>query len=135
MTRLRKVKKLENKETKMINKTAGNMMNLEDEMLPSGDIIGIAVRTVNWQPWFQVYLEYGQGSSSFYDGPDASRAFSMYRDLLLAFKGVKAAENFKKALPKYQKQLEMFVVSPKSQNLNDYYHNLLLKKPSFLGYN
>lgn len=135
MTRLKKLKKLEEIDTKKINKTAGNMMNLEDEMLPSGDIIGIAVRTVNWQPWFQVYLEYGQGSSSFYDGPDVSRAFSMYRDLLLAFKGVQAAENFKKALPKYEQQLERFLITPKSQQLNDYYHNLSVKKPSFLGYN
>lgn len=134
MTRLRKLKKLEEKETNKI-KTASAMMDFHSEILNSGDAIGIAVRTVNWKPWYQVYIEYGSGASSFYDGPDSNKAFSMYRDLLLAFKGVKAAEFFVKQIPKFEKQLQMLVDSPTSKGMdNNYYHNLIERRPSFLGY-
>lgn len=134
LTRLRKMKNLEKNETNKINKTASGSMELSNEVLNSGDVIGISVRTVNWKPWYQVYIEYDSGSSSFYDGPDSNRAFHMYKDLLLAFKGVRAAEEFVRQMPKFEKQLEMFMVSPKKQGIDDYYHNLLLKRPSFLGY-
>ena len=110
------------------------MLDLSSEILKSGDVIGICVRPVNRQPWYQVYIEYDTGTSSFYDGPDSDRAFSIYKDMLLAFKGVRVAEDFVKNIPKYEKQLEMFNESPKNRNLDDYYHNLTLKRPSFLGY-
>lgn len=134
MTRLRKLKKLEKQETIMINKTASTMMDLDSEMLNSGDVIGITVRVVNWKPWYQVYIEYGSGTSSFFDGPESDKAFSIYKDLLLAFKGVKVAESFNKQIPIYEKNIESLVSSPKNKAMDDYYHNLTLKRPSFLGY-
>ncbi|AEO93280.1 gp9 [Bacillus phage G] len=134
MTRLKKIKQLEGKSSSKLSKVAAAMYDIETEILNSGDAIGISARTVNWKPWFQVYIEYGTGTSSFYDGPDADRAFGVYKDLLLAFKGVKAAENFAKNISKYEKQLEMFTNSPGNKGLDNYYHNLLLKRPSFLGY-
>lgn len=134
MSRLRKLKKLEENEEKKINKTASAILDLDNQILNSGDVIGISVRTVNWNPWYQVYLDYGNGVSSFYDGPDAEKAFRMYKDLLTAFKGVRAAEDFNKNIPKYKKQMEMFIDDSKKKGLDDYYHNLILKRPSFLGY-
>lgn len=135
MTRLKKLKNLERKETNGINKIASSMMDLEQELLGSGDVIGLSVRVVNWKPWYQVYLDYGMGTSSFYDGPELNRAFSIYRDILLAFKGVKAAEEFTRQIPKYQKRLETFVGSPKDNSIDGYYQDLFSKKPKFLGYN
>ena len=50
MSRLRKLKKLEENEEKKINKTASAILDLDNQILNSGDVIGISVRTVNWNP-------------------------------------------------------------------------------------
>lgn len=135
MSRLRKLKKLnEVKKADTMTKIASPLMELDNEILKSGDIIGLSARVVNWNPWYQVYIEYGTHSSSFYDGPDITTACRMYSDLLTAFKGVSRAEKFSKKIPLYKKQLDQFVSNPRNKGDNDYYHNLLLKKPSFLGF-
>lgn len=132
MSRLRKLKKFEKSEKDLMIKTSSYMMDLSSSILKSGDVIGISVRVVNWEPWFQVYLEYDAGaSSSFYDGPDRDKAFRMYMDVLTAFKGVSEAETFKKSIPLYISQIEKNVDSGKKKD----YHNLILKAPKFLGIN
>ncbi|MNC18222.1 hypothetical protein D3C81_500680 [compost metagenome] len=133
MSRLKKLKKLENKKEVSMTKTSSSSMVLNSSILKSGDVIGISVRVVNWKPWFQVYLEYEAGaSSSFYDGPDADRAFKMYADVLLAFKGVFEAEKFNKELDVYKTKIEKMVDT--GNNTKEYY-NLILKQPKFLGIN
>ncbi|MDF2534308.1 MAG: hypothetical protein K0R18_465 [Bacillales bacterium] len=117
-----------------MTKIASPAMDLDTEILGSGDIVGLSARVVNWNPWYQVYINYDTNTSSFYDGPDVKSAFRMYSDLLTAFKGVSRAEKFAKQIPVLQKQLEQFVSNPRNKGKNDYYHNLLLKKPSFLGF-
>jgi hypothetical protein len=106
-------------------------MDVHNIILKSGDVVGISVRTVNWKPWFQVYLEYGAGeASSFYDGPDKDKAFRMYMDILTAFKGVSEAEKFKKSIPQYDDMIEKSFAHPTRE-----YHNLIMKSPKFLGIN
>jgi hypothetical protein len=125
MSRLRKI----NNKIKM-SKTASTHMHISSFILKSGDVIGISARTVNWKPWYQVFLEYDQGAaSSFYDGPDQSKAFQYYMDLLTAFKGVSEAEAFRKHIPQYQHKLIHLERKPQDQE----YHNLLMRTPKFLG--
>lgn len=132
MSRLRKLKRYEEKEKTMMVKTSSYEMDLDNCILKSGDVIGISVRIVNWEPWFQVYLEYDAGaSSSFYDGPDMDKAFRMYMDVLIAFKGVSETERFKKQIPFYKNQIEKSVENGNKKE----YHNLILKTPKFLGIN
>lgn len=127
MSRLKKLNKNQNNR---LSKTASASLTLESSILKSGDVIGISARVVNWKPWFQVFLEYDAGaSSSFYDGPDMDRAFKMYSDVLLAFKGVGEAERFRKAKGKYEDQIGKLVQTRDTQ-----YHNLILKSPKFLGF-
>lgn len=129
MSRLKKVNKLQDKNNGL-NKTASASLTLESSNLKSGDVIGISARVVNWKPWFQVFLEYEAGaSSSFYDGPDIDRAFKMYGDVLLAFKGIGEAEKFRKSRGKYEDQIGKLV-----QTRDMKYHNLILKSPKFLGF-
>jgi hypothetical protein len=131
MTRLRRLKKLKNQKQASMNKTA-SYVSLSSLILGSGDVIGISARNVNWEPWYQVYLEYDAGaSSSFYDGPDEKRAYQMYCDLLTAFRGVSEAEKFMKNINYYKNLVNSFI-SSKSQDRQ--YHNLLMQKPSYLGY-
>lgn len=129
MSRLRKIEQVKNRDTRL-NKTASPSIYLESSVLKSGDVIGISARVVNWKPWFQVYLQYDAGAySSFYDGPDMERAFSMYSDVLLAFKGVHEAERFRKSRGKYEDKIGQLV-----SNRDTQYHNLILKSPKFLGF-
>ncbi|MNJ90031.1 hypothetical protein D3C87_76220 [compost metagenome] len=136
MSRLRKLRKLEEiSKSEIITKTASSVLELDHEILGSGDVIGLSARIVNWNPWYQVYIEYDVGnSSSFYDGPNSEAAYKMYLDLLIAFKGISRAERFSKQIPLCNKQVEQFVGNPKNTGNTDYYHNIVLKKPSFLGY-
>lgn len=135
MSRLRKLRKSEEiKKAGTMTKIAAPIMELDMEILGSGDVIGFSARVVNWQPWYQIYIEYGVSNSCFYDGSDFEAACRMYIDLLIAFRGVSRAEKFSKQVPVYRKQLEQFVANPRNKGTNDYYHNLILKKPSFLGY-
>lgn len=136
MSRLRKLKKSEEtNKAELMTKTASAIIELDNDILPSGDVIGLSARIVNWKPWYQVYHEYDVGnSSSFYDGPNSESAYKMYLDLLIAFKGISRAEKFSKQIPLCNKQIEQFIGNPKNKGNNDYYHNIVLKKPSFLGY-
>ena len=105
-------------------------MYLSSFILKSGDVIGIGARMINWRPWYQVFHEYEAGaSSSYYDGPDYEKAFQMYLDLLVAFKGVSEAEKFRRQIPYYLDKLKHLY---RDQN-DKQYHNLLMQKPSFLG--
>ena len=133
MTRLRKLKNLKD-EKRLMSKTASFYYNVDSEMLNSGDVIGISSRSVNNKPWFQVYLDYGSSISSFYDGDSSEKAYQFYIELLLAFKGVKKAEQFKKNIPLFDKQIEKSFKNYSVSGFDDYYHNLTMKKPSFLGY-
>ena len=105
-------------------------MHISSFTLKSGDVIGISARMVNWRPCYQVFQEYEAGaSSSFYDGPEYEKAFQMYIDLLIAFKGVSEAEDFRRQVPNYLHKIKHLY---RDQN-DKQYHNLLMNKPSFLG--
>jgi hypothetical protein len=107
-------------------------MHISTFFLPSGDVVGIGARMVNWKPWYQVFHEYDSGeSSSFYDGPDFEKSFQMYIDLLIAFKGISEAENFRKRIPQHLKQIRHLYRDQDDKQ----YHNLLQQKPKFLGIN
>jgi hypothetical protein len=139
MSRLRKLKKSEEREKATLSKTASSpYLYISSEVLGSGDVIGINARLVNRKPWYQVYLEYDVGiASSFYDGPDAESAFSMYGDVLTAFKGVKVAEGFSKQIPLYVKQIQEFGKGYGHQGLDEYYELLtkqLMHNTKFLSY-
>lgn len=133
MTRLKKLKRLGDRVgVKTRIKVSSSFMEIGNEILDSGDVIGLTVRVVNWQPWYQVYLDYGTGSSSFYDGPDADEAFSTYVDLLLVFRGISAAESFSRNRGVYDKRVNDFVATYRKKS-PDYYGRSVPAEPKFLG--
>ena len=116
---------------KRLVKKSSNMY-LSSFVLKSGDVIGIGARMVNWRPWYQVFHEYESGGvSSYYDGPENERAFQMYIDLLIAFKGVSEAESFRRKIPEYLSKLKHLYRDQQDKQ----YHNLLMRQPKFLGIN
>lgn len=109
-----------------------SIVDLDCFYLDSGDVIGIASRTVNNKPWFQVYQEGLYNISSFYDGPDYESALRMYKDLSTSFKGVGFTENLSKSLPQVKSEIEEMLVEKKE---DDYNFQKLKKNPLFLGVN
>lgn len=129
-TRLRRLR--ENENTRM-TKTASYSMTLDSMSLTSGDLIELTLRYVNNKPWYQIRHEHDWESSSFYDGPDSKRAFQLYSDLLCSFKNISSAEKFVKSIPNLIERINKFSDNSTNTKFQDY-HNLIQKKPSFLGF-
>lgn len=116
---------------KRITKTANYIStNFDYFILESGDMIAIGCRMVNNKPWYQVYQEGEYCTSSYYDGDDYNRALRMYKDLLLAFKGVDSTEKFSKSQSKIQQEIDNLIDEKKS---DDYNFQKLKSNPLFLG--
>lgn len=116
-----------------LKKTAGTSMVIFDYMtLKSGDGIEFSGRICSNRPWFQITHESQFNNSSYYDGPDFDRAVDLYKELLLAFKGVKGAEKAKQI----QGMFDMKVAQLKSEEnkfrTQDLYR-ILKEQPAFLG--
>lgn len=62
----------------------------------SGDIITFYITILSNRLWYKITQDSMYSSFSYYDGDSLERAKSIYCELLLAFNGVKAAENFNK---------------------------------------
>lgn len=88
----------------------------------SGDIIYFYVDIVNNDLWYRIIQESQFSSSSYYDGNDLDRAVELYKEILLAFKGLQKAENFKIDIDYIKKLL----IQPNTQQC-------LKMKPLFLG--
>lgn len=118
---------------KKMVKTANYISNNFDYfILASGDMIAIGCRLVNNKPWYQVYQEGQYCTSSYYDGNDYDKALRIYKDLLLAFKGVDCSEKFSKSENKIKSQIDNLI--NEKQN-DDYNFQKLKSNPLFLGVN
>lgn len=116
----------------MIKKANYISTNFDYFILGSGDVIAIGCRLVNNKPWYQVYQEGQYCTSSYYDGSDYEKAVRVYKDLLLAFKGVSKSEGFLKSEPKIKQQIDNLIDEKKS---DDYNFQKLKSNPLFLGVN
>lgn len=118
---------------KHLVRTALPVLELATTSSKGGELLGFNVRIVNWQPWYSVYHEHEYETSNFYDGPDFARGVRMYSDVLLAFNGVKKAEEFNKQIGLIMKKIEGFVAPYQHGAVNE---NVYVKEimPRFLGY-
>ena len=116
---------------KTITKVANYIStNFDYFVLDSGDIIAIGCRLVNNKPWYQVYQEGQYSTSSYYDGDNYEKALRVYKDLLLAFKGVSNSENFLNSETKIKEQIDNLINEKKD---DDYNFQKLKSNPLFLG--
>ena len=105
--------------------------DLDSFVLDSGDTIALSCRIVNNKPWFQVYQEGLYNTSSYYDGNDYERASRMYADLMSAFIGIFAVENF---IKKVNVQIKFDMDKLMNEYIDDSYNYETLKKaPLSLG--
>ncbi len=105
--------------------------DLDSFVLDSGDTIALSCRIVNNKPWFQVYQEGLYNTSSYYDGNDYERASRMYADLMSAFIGIFAVENF---IKKVNVQIKSDMDKLMNEYIDDSYNYETLKKaPLSLG--
>lgn len=98
-------------------------------VLNSGDYIEFNIVTINNSPWYEINHHSSFNISSYYQGNDFERAFNFYKEILLAFKGVKACEEFSKRKDEILKQIEMEYKNNKTENVG------LKMKSLFLGMN
>jgi hypothetical protein len=115
-------------------KTAAFYQLLDHIILKSGDAISFEVKVMANRPWYQIIHDYQFSNSSYYDGPDLDRAFDIYTELLLAFKGAAKAEEFRKSRPIYENKIQKMLVEKKNISSEEMYNNLK-RKPLFLGLN
>jgi hypothetical protein len=113
-------------------KTALLFETLDDITLDSGDSIEFQVRVLANRPWFCIIHGYPFSSSSYYDGSDFDRACDIYEELLIAFKGVRIAEQFKKSIPLFKKKIMDLNEEKKNIDREDNYQ-ALKRDPLFLG--
>lgn len=134
MKHITRLRKLREKEIKQITKVASTYIPLDHIVLNSGDYIDFNARTVNNKPWYQIKQEFNWDTSSYYDGPDFQRACEVYKELLMSFKSISAAESFVKSIPHLSSKIEKYY---EVSNLSKFqeYHNLIQKSPKFLGFN
>lgn len=105
--------------------------DLDSFVLDSGDTIALSCKIVNNKPWFQVYQEGLYNTSSYYDGNDYERASRMYADLMSAFIGIFAVENF---IKKVNVQIKSDMDKLMNEYIDDSYNYETLKKaPLSLG--
>ena len=111
-----------------LNKKASLFSNFDGTLdsfsLPSGDTISINYRIINNNtlPMFQVCQEGLYNVASFYDGSDYDKAERMYKDLLMAFNGVKEVEQFDRF--KLKEEFESY----RKENSTDSNYKLKLKQ-------
>lgn len=134
MERITRLRKLREKEEKKIVKQASFEIPLEFISLGSGDSINFIARTVNNKPWYSIKHEHSWESSSFYDGPDFTRACNIYKELLMSFGSISMAEKFVKSIPSLANKINGYYEKPNNSKFQEY-HNLIQKSPKFLGFN
>jgi hypothetical protein len=116
----------------MTKKANSVFINLDSIALKSGDVIEFEVKIVANRPWFQINHESPFNVSSYYDGPDFERACEMYGELLLAFKGVRKAEELKTLKVDFERKIERLKKEKDYYAYQDHYQ-ALKRKPLFLG--
>ena len=99
-------------------------------MLKSGDMVSISTSMINKKPWFQVTHDSDYNVSSYYDGDNKETAVGYYVELLMAFKGVSAAEGFNKT-----KLPLLNILTEKMTSVTDTNVKPLKQQPLFLGLN
>ena len=75
-------------------------------VLNSGDYIEFNIVTINNSPWYEINHHSLFNISSYYQGNDFERAFNFYKEILLAFKGVRTCEEFSKRKDEILKYIE-----------------------------
>lgn len=117
---------------KEITKIASFTMVFDNIKLKSGDLISLEGRIVNNKPWYRVLHDFDFSASSYYDGDDFERAFSMYSECVLAFQGVAKAEELKKRKDFFEKRIQQMLDS-NEKDRNETMYNYLKRSPLFLG--
>ena len=107
---------------------SGGWKSVDSFLLKSGDMISFNVSYISNRPWFQISHESDFNISSYYDGSDYNRAIEYYVELLIAFKGVKAAETFRKKSGTFKTLIDQFVT-------RETIPQGLKSQPLFLGIN
>lgn len=107
-----------------------NSYLLHSIYLNSGDIINFESKILSNQQWFSITQQSVYSSSSYYDGPDYNRALEIYKDIILAFKGVKKAELLEKELPNMDNVFKL--LKEEKRKHIDLYQSLK-RNPLFLG--
>ena len=117
-----------------LNKTASYYTNLHSILLKSGDTITFQTKILANKPWYMIVQDSNYDISSYYDGPDFDRAFRMYVDIIMAFKGIKAAEDVNKLFDDFKKKSQLLLDEKKVYYYKDMYPTLK-RNPLFLGGN
>ena len=95
---------------RLVKKASGEYICLHSISTKSGEPIEFIARLSSNRLYFSIIQEHNFCSSSFYDGPDFEEAFSMYIDILLAFKDVLTAEQVSKHKPDFIYKANKLVV-------------------------
>mgnify|MGYP000853345461 CR=1 FL=1 len=119
--------RLRKKNKRIITSSRGYTI-LDNIALKSGDVITFSARTVNNGVWFQIIHNSRFCKSSYYDGPDFDRACDLFLELLLAFCGVKKAEEFSNAKEVIKDKSNLLIQMQQRPNVND-----IKRKQMFLG--
>ncbi len=107
-------------------------MLLDNIVLNSGDLISFEARILNSKPYYLINHESNFSTSSYYSGFEFKRACSMYEEILLAFKGVKKAEQMKNMVPLFENRVEKLMLDANRIKKTDMYDKLRTN-PLFLG--
>ena len=95
---------------RLVKTASGEYICLHSIRTKSGEPIEFIARLSSNRLYFSIIQEHKFCSSSFYDGPDFEEAFSMYIDILLAFKDVLTAEQVSKHKPDFIYKANRLVV-------------------------
>lgn len=122
------------KNHKLVKQASNGAAYLDTIITPSGDCIYFNIRICSNRPWYELYQEGQFHRSSYYDGEDFERAFNLYKEILLAFKGAGMAENANKMKDTFKRKADKLMDMDRSQRSNSMY-DALKRQPLFLGIN
>jgi hypothetical protein len=115
-----------------LTKQASLFVSLNSFVTKSGDTIEFQARILANRPWFQILHDSQFTTSSYYDGSDFEKAFDFYQELILAFKGVKKAEEVKRLRSSFEQKIERLQKEKDYKTTDDMY-GALKQRPLFLG--
>jgi hypothetical protein len=119
---------------RLIKQASGEYICLHSINTKSGEPIEFIARLSSNKLYFSIIQEHDFCSSSFYDGPDFEEAFSMYIDILLAFKDILSAENVAKHKSDFIYRANKLIVDMHDYKLSQQ-HTPYQKQQLFLGNN
>lgn len=124
ITRLRK-------KQKFLKTASSYFLILDSIALKSGDVIEFHVKLINNKPWYQIIHISDYNASSYYDGNNFERAYDLYKEILLAFKGVLVAERLNELKSKFEYEIKQLQQDESFRKTD--MHNNLFSNPLFLG--